>query len=55
MNELSLEIESVDPKKLTQQEFRSINEVTQDMWAFGIGELAQCECCGEMLSKKDVF
>ncbi|NDK19981.1 hypothetical protein GW819_04010 [Candidatus Gracilibacteria bacterium] len=55
MEKQNLEIRSVNPKTLSLSELRSINEVTQDMWAYGIGEFAQCECCGEMISKKDIF
>ena len=55
MNTLSLRMEAVDPKRLTVREFEQINDVTQDMWAFGIGELVQCECCSEVFSKQDIF
>lgn len=51
----NLRIEVVNPHVLTNSEFTEINEVTQDMWAYGIGELAHCKPCSKMLSKQDVF
>lgn len=48
-------VRPVDPKSLTEEEFVRLNEVTQDMWAHGIWELVQCECCGKMMSKQDIF
>lgn len=47
--------EAVNPHILTVSDFTAINEVTQDMWTYGIGELAQCHTCEKILSKKDVF
>ncbi len=34
MEKQNLEIRSVNPKTLSLSELRSINEVTQDMWAY---------------------
>lgn len=48
-------IRSIDPKLLTQSQFQRLNEVTQDMWAEGIWEFVQCNCCQKMMSKQDIF
>ncbi|MGE4443454.1 MAG: hypothetical protein AB7E37_00495 [Candidatus Altimarinota bacterium] len=48
-------VRAVNPRDLTQGDFEKLNEVTQDMWAHGIGELVQCKCCNKMMSKQDIF
>ena len=48
-------IETVNPQVLSFADFTAINEVTQDMWAYGIWELSQCTSCSKMLSKQEVF
>lgn len=48
-------IRSIDPKLLTQSQYKRLNEVTQDMWAEGIWEFVQCNCCQKMMSKQDIF
>lgn len=52
-----LTIEAVDREKLTEDDFIGIHEVMQDMWASEswLGELAQCNNCGMILSKEKVF
>jgi hypothetical protein len=50
-----LTIEKVDPKSLSHDDILSLAEVTQDMWADGIGEFVQCIDCGHMHSKKDIY
>jgi ABC-type ATPase with predicted acetyltransferase domain len=52
-----LTIEAVDRDTLTESDFLRINQVSQDMWASeeGLGELAQCNDCGKMMSKEHVF
>ncbi len=50
-----LSIYPVRPDTLSSREFESINEVTQDMWAYGIGEFVQCDSCHEMHSKQAIF
>ena len=50
-----LAIEALSPEKLREDDFVQLNEVTQDMWAYGIGEFVQCTSCSEMHSKQDVF
>lgn len=50
-------IQAVDPKSLMECDFIRIHEVMQDMWASEdwLGELAQCNDCGKMMSKENVF
>jgi hypothetical protein len=48
-------IESVQPTSLTEDDFLTLGEITQDMWADGIGEFIQCHECHYMHSKKDIY
>ena len=50
-----INVTKVDPKSLSWDDIASLAEVTQDMWADGIWEFVQCEECGHMHSKKDIF
>lgn len=45
----------VFPELLSDAEFRELYEVTQDMWAYGIWELIQCNKCSEIHWKKEIF
>ncbi len=51
----AINVTETDPKTLRDEDFQSLNEVTQDMWADGIWEFVQCEECWHMHSKKDIF
>lgn len=52
-----LSVEAVDRRSLTECDFVGMHEVMQDMWAAksGLGELAQCNDCGKMISKEEAF
>ena len=56
MNTLpEVSISKVHPEALSDTDFEQLNNVTQDMWAYGIGEFVQCNSCHEMHSKHDIF
>lgn len=48
-------VRSVDPKSLKESDFKRLQEVSQDLWAYGIWEFVQCEKCHTMHSKQDIF
>lgn len=50
-----IQIDVVDPKSLTENDFLSIHEITQDMWAEGMSELLICNACNNISGKKEVF
>jgi hypothetical protein len=50
-----LQIESVNPKLLTHDDYTRLHELIQDIWAYGIGEFVQCISCNSILSKQDIF
>lgn len=51
----AIHVSSVDPHTLSGDDILSLAEVTQDMWADGIGEFVQCTECDHMHSKKDIY
>lgn len=55
LNNCNIHVTQVDPRTLNDEDFMRLNEVTQDMWADGIGEFVQCTDCWHMHSKKDIF
>jgi len=48
-------IESVDIKKLSNNDFNQIAGVEKDMWASGIWEYIKCNNCWQIHSKEDIF
>ena len=48
-------VSDIPTDEIDTKMIHSLHEVTQDMWADGIWEFVQCEDCGKMHSKKDIF
>lgn len=51
----NIQINVVDPRNLTENDFLNIHEITQDMWAEGMSEFLICNNCNHIAWKKEVF
>lgn len=43
------------PHSLWDNDFKQLNEVTQDMWAYWLGEFIQCNTCWAIQWKQEIF
>lgn len=48
-------VEYVDPKFISESDFKKIHEIEQDTWASHIWEYVKCICCWKIHSKQDIF
>ncbi len=54
-NDKAVDIESVSPSSLSENDFSKIHEITQDMWARWLWEFLECDNCSYIASKDDIF
>lgn len=48
-------VTNINPHNLSATDFSQIQEVTQDMWAYGLWEFIKCNECWEIQWKQEIF